>query len=203
VGGGLAMSNFRNLTRQLEESAIALLLAAMTIVTFSQVVARYVFNSGWPAALELTTIMFAWLVLFGASYAMRIGAHLGVDILIRLLPTPVYRAMTVLGAGACIVYAGILFYGSCGNPFATGHICDAGYVGKMYAVGLKTTDLHWPRWAVYAILPIGMVLFALRAGEAAVMILRGRRDGLAAGHEAEDLLREQAATAPPRGPAAD
>ncbi len=62
----------------------------------------------------------------------------------------------------------------------------------MYAVGLKTTDLHWPRWAVYAILPIGMVLFALRAGEAAVMILRGRRDGLAAGHEAEDLLREQA-----------
>ena len=36
-----------------------------------------------------------------------------------------------------------------------------------------------------------MVLFAYRAGEAAVMILRGRRDGLAAGHEAEDLLREQ------------
>jgi C4-dicarboxylate transporter, DctQ subunit len=191
------MEAFRNLTRRLEEAVIALLLAAMTIVTFSQVVARYVFNSGWPAALELTTIMFAWLVLFGASYAMRIGAHLGVDILIRLLPAPAYRAMTVLGALACIVYAGILFYGSCGDPFATGQVCGAGYVGKMYAVGLKTSDLHWPRWAVYAILPIGMALFALRAGEAAVMILSGRRDGLAAGHEAEDLLREQSGGASP------
>ena len=185
------MEAFRDLTRRLEEAAVALLLAAMTIVTFSQVVARYVFNSGWPAALEFTTIMFAWLVLFGASYAMRVGAHLGVDILIRLLPTPAYRAMTVLGAAACILYAAILFYGSCGDPFATGSVCGAGYVGKMYAVGLKTADLHWPRWAVYSILPIGMVLFALRAGEAAVMILTGRRDGLAAGHEAEDLLREQ------------
>jgi C4-dicarboxylate transporter, DctQ subunit len=195
------MEAFRSLTRRLEESAIALLLAGMTIVTFSQVIARYVFNSGWPAALEFTTIMFAWLVLFGASYAMRIGAHLGVDILIRLFPAPVYRTITVLGALACIAYAGILFYGSCGNPFATGHICGAGYVGKMYAVGLKTPDLHWPRWIVYAILPIGMVLFALRSGEAAVMILRGRRDGLAAGHEAEDLLREQAHAAPPAEPA--
>ena len=100
------MQAFRTLTRQIEESAIALLLAAMTVVTFSQVIARYVFNSGWPSALEFTTILFAWLVLFGASYAMRIGAHLGVDILIRLLPKPAYRAMTVLGE--LIVRAGLL-----------------------------------------------------------------------------------------------
>ena len=35
------------------------------MVTFIQVVARYVFNAGWPAALEFTRILFAWLVLFG------------------------------------------------------------------------------------------------------------------------------------------
>jgi C4-dicarboxylate transporter, DctQ subunit len=196
------MDAFHRLTRRIEESVIALLLAAMTIVTFSQVVARYVFNSGWASALELTTIMFAWLVLFGASYAMRIGAHLGVDVLIRLLPAPAFRAMAVFGALACIVYAAILFYGSCGNPLATGKTCGAGYVGKMYAVGLKTADLHWPRWAIYSILPIGMVLFAYRAGEAAVMILRGRRDGLAAGHEAEDLPREQSGAGVDRPPVA-
>ncbi len=198
------MKAFRRVIGRLEELVIALLLAAMTIVTFSQVIARYVFNSGWSSALELTTIMFAWLVLFGASYAMRIGAHLGVDVLIRLLPVPVFRAMAVFGALVCIVYAAILFYGACGNPFVTGKLCGAGYVGKMYAVGLKTVDLHWPRWAVYSILPIGMALFALRAGEAAYMILKGRRDGLAAGHEAEDLLREQggATETPPAGPVA-
>ncbi len=196
------MNAFRSLIARIEEGVIAALLAAMTIVTFSQVIARYVFNSGWHAALELTTIMFAWLVLFGASYAMRIGAHLGVDAIIRLFPAPIFRAIAVFGAVVCIVYATILFYGACGNIFVTGKICGAGYVGKMYAVGLKTVDLHWPRWAVYSILPIGMALLAIRSAEAAYMILKGRRDGLAAGHEAEDMLREQsgAGVNPPPGP---
>ena len=194
------MNAIRSLVARFEETVIAALLAGMTLVTFSQVIARYIFNSGWHAALELTTIMFAWLVLFGASYAMRVGAHLGVDVLIRLLPTPAYRAMAVLGALACIVYAGILLYGACGNPFATGKVCGAGYVGKMYAVGLKTTDLHWPRWAVYSILPIGLLLFALRAGQAAWAIARGKRDGIAAGHEAEDLVRESGGIVPADAP---
>ncbi len=50
-----------------EEVFIGLLLATMTLVTFSQVVARYVFNAGAVWALELTTYLFAWLVLFGVS----------------------------------------------------------------------------------------------------------------------------------------
>jgi TRAP-type C4-dicarboxylate transport system permease small subunit len=54
---------------RLEEGAIALLLAAMALVTFSQVVARYVFNTGAVWALELTQYLFAWLVLFGMSYS--------------------------------------------------------------------------------------------------------------------------------------
>ncbi len=36
----------------IEEGFIALLLTAMTVVTFSQVVARYVFNSGAVWALN-------------------------------------------------------------------------------------------------------------------------------------------------------
>ena len=74
---------------RIERGILAFLLATMTIVTFGQVVARYVFNSGWVSALELTTICFAWLVLFGCSYGLKIGGHLGVDALIRLgTPTP-------------------------------------------------------------------------------------------------------------------
>ena len=177
----------------IEETIIALLLAGMTLVTFSQVVARYVFNSGWVAALELTVTMFAWLVLFGISYGLKIGGHLGVDAVVRLLPKPAFRAVAVLGCAILVVYAGIFFYGSCGNPFDTGKLCGAGYVGKMAKVGLKTEDLDLPRWAVYSILPIGMVLLAYRSIEAAVNIVLGRREALSASHEAEDLVRENQA----------
>ena len=47
---------------RLEEAIVAFLLAAMTLVTFTQVVLRYVFNAGFVWALELTIFLFAWLV---------------------------------------------------------------------------------------------------------------------------------------------
>ena len=71
-----------------EEGFIALLFAAMTLVTFSQVVARYVFNSGAVWALELTVYLFAWLVLFGMSYGVKVHAHLGVDAFAKLFSGP-------------------------------------------------------------------------------------------------------------------
>jgi len=45
----------------------ALLLAAMTLVTFVQVILRYVFNAGFVWVLALTIFLVAWLVLFGMS----------------------------------------------------------------------------------------------------------------------------------------
>ncbi|MGE3247692.1 MAG: TRAP transporter small permease subunit, partial [Beijerinckiaceae bacterium] len=60
------MTGLGKVVNTIEETIIAMLLAGMTIVTFTQVVARYVFNSGWIAALEFTSILFAWLVLIGA-----------------------------------------------------------------------------------------------------------------------------------------
>ena len=60
---------------RLEEGMIILLLLGMTLLTFVQVVARYVFNSGFVWALEVTTYMFAWLVLTGMSYGVKVGFH--------------------------------------------------------------------------------------------------------------------------------
>ena len=68
---------------RIEEGLLAFLLAAMTIVTFSQVVARYVFNTGAIWALELTTFLFAWLVILGISYGIRVRAPIGVDVRLR------------------------------------------------------------------------------------------------------------------------
>jgi hypothetical protein len=70
---------------RLEEGLIAFLLAAMTIVTFVQVIARYVFNYSFVWSLELVTILFAWLIFLGMCYGVRMGSHIGVDALVRTL----------------------------------------------------------------------------------------------------------------------
>lgn len=180
----------------IEETILALLLAGMTIVAFAQVVARYVFNTGWVSALELTTLMFAWMILFGMSYGIKIGAHLGVDVFIKLLPRPLYRGFAVIGALACVLYAGILLESGwlkllSDDLNARGGAVD--YVTKMYQIGIVTEDLEVPRWLAYIILPVGLALFAFRAIQAIWMIITGERDLIIAGHEAEDLVEEHKA----------
>ena len=189
---------------------MAFFLGLMVVITFSQVVARYVFNSGAVWALELTTYIFAWLVLIGVSYGVKVGAHLGVDAFVRIAPARYQRWLILLATLLCCVYAGILLYGSWD------------YWSKIYRFGIDTEDLYVPRiiveaiyggpdykhepvgidrWVPYAALPLGMALLLFRFIEALVMIATGRRDTLIASHEAEDAVAEaQAAAAAPPPP---
>src|SRR5215475_15562814 len=66
--------------------AIALCLLAMVILVFSNVVLRYVFNSGIATSEELSRWLLVWLTFLGAIVALRQHAHLGVDTLVRALP---------------------------------------------------------------------------------------------------------------------
>src|SRR2546423_506890 len=66
--------------------AIALCLAAMVVLVFSNVVLRYVFNSGIAMSEELSRWLLVWLTFLGAIVALRQHAHLGVDTLVRALP---------------------------------------------------------------------------------------------------------------------
>ncbi|CTQ56875.1 2,3-diketo-L-gulonate TRAP transporter small permease protein YiaM [Roseibium album] len=203
------MSSIGRFVDSLEENVLAFILALMTIVTFSQVVARYGFNSGWGGALEFTRVLFAWLILFGMSYGIKIGAHLGVDAVVNLLPKPLFRLAALSGAALTVLYAALLFdagwfgalfglenKGSTGGAYA--------YVAKFYKLPIGMEDLKWPvfvqewfdvkervpRWMPYIILPIGLALLAFRAAQAFVLILTGKKDTMIAAHEAEDLVAE-------------
>ena len=66
---------------------IAFLLTVMTLITFMQVVARYVFNYSFVWALELVTFLFGGLIFIGISYGVRVGSHIGVDALVKT-PAP-------------------------------------------------------------------------------------------------------------------
>ena len=58
------------IVHELEETFIALILGAMVVITFINVVLRYGFNTGLIWGFEAVTFLLAWLVLFGVSYAV-------------------------------------------------------------------------------------------------------------------------------------
>jgi TRAP-type C4-dicarboxylate transport system permease small subunit len=94
------------------KAAIALCLAAMVVLVFSNVVLRYVFNSGIAVSEELSRWLLVWLTFLGAIVALRQHAHLGVDTLVRALP-PRGRTVCFVVSYVLMLYAdGLLTLGS-------------------------------------------------------------------------------------------
>ena len=190
-----APSSLGRAVNAFEEGAIAFLFAAMTLVTFIQVVLRYAFNTGFVWALELTVYLFAWLVLFGMSYGVKVHAHLGVDAFVKLFPGAVQRVFGLIVVAAGLIYGGILLLGSWD------------YVWKLFRIGIESEDLPIPQWVPMAILPIGVALLMFRLAQAGWRIWRGEQLsvlGDEAQHTVEDFLGQSAKEAvmpapPPRG----
>jgi len=110
--GAAGSARTRSVADRLEENLIAVILGLMTVITFANVIARYVFESGILWALEVTVFLFGWLVLLGASHAVKTRGHLGVDAVLNALAANPRRIVTLFAAACCIAYALLLLKGS-------------------------------------------------------------------------------------------
>ena len=189
----------------IEETVIAVLLGLMTLITFANVVARYVFNSNILWALEITVFLFAWLVLLGVSYCVKHTLHIGVDVVVRTLPEGPQRLLSLAAVAACLLFSLLMLKGAWDywSPF----------IGKR--AFLETNDApmpdflqflaDWlnegeryeklPRFIPYFALPLGMALLTWRFAEAAWRIVVGRQDLVIAGHEADVPVEEDSRAA--------
>lgn len=164
---------------RLEEGLIAFLLAVMTLVTFGQVIARYVFNYSFVWALELTSYLFGFLIFIGMSYGVRVGSHIGIDALVKALKPGAARIVGGAAALLCLVYALIIFYGSWQ------------YVAKMYEIGIMAEDLPIPQWVPRLALLLGFGLLVVRFAEAFFRIATGRETRMQVADEAVDALKHK------------
>jgi C4-dicarboxylate transporter DctQ subunit len=179
----------RGWLNRLEEWLLAGLLAAMTLLSFGQVVARYVFNYSFVWALELVTFLFAAMIFLGISYGIRVGAHIGVDALVKTLRPRPARVVGIVATLLCMVYAAIVFTGA------------YRYVVKMHEVGILSQDIPIEQWIPRLVLPIGFALAFVRFGEVLVRVATGREAHLL-GDEAKEALEQgpRADRAAPGGP---
>ncbi|MFP7673268.1 TRAP transporter small permease [Marivita sp. S0852] len=211
------------MVHELEETAIAVILGLMVTITFINVVLRYGFNTGLIWGLEMTSFLFAWLVLFGVSYAVKVTAHLGVDAILNIVSAPLRRAMCLTAAAVCVIYAMLLMKGAwdywanfANLPQTTGRWFPTGLeeMGRTsYRGWYETVDIPFPEWLrwiepimnegeeyeklprfiPYAMLPFGMALLLFRFCQAAWRIWTGQAQNLIVSHEAEDAVDDVAA----------
>jgi len=117
-------SKLGQLADNIEESCIAICLGLMTLVTFANVIARYIYNSNILWALELTVFLFAWLVLMGASYGVKKHIHIGVDVVINMVSPSTRKVLALIAVSACLAFSLLLLIGSWNYwyPFITDQV---------------------------------------------------------------------------------
>lgn len=212
--------NQRHATDRIEETLIAAILGVMTLLTFANVVARYGFNSNIFYALELTVFLFAWLVLLGASYAVKKTLHLGVDAIVNMVSPRSKRVLGLISVTVCILYALLLLKGSWDYwaPYANLYPTEGRWIPtgfeKVRGQGwYETQDIPVPffmRWlegafnngdayeklpkvVPYLVMPLSMLLLAWRFIQVGLRVLRGDQEMLIVSHEAEEEVAEAAA----------
>lgn len=88
---------------RLLKALVGVLLAAMVVLVFGNVVLRYAFGSGITVSEELARWFFVWLVFLGAIVGLKEHSHLGVDTLLL--------ALSRTGRRICFVLSHVLMIG--------------------------------------------------------------------------------------------
>ena len=97
---------------RLAELTLVIMLSAMVIMVFGNVVLRYGFNDSIISSEELSRFLFIWITFLGAIVAMRENAHLGLDSVVRKLGLGgkkiAFALSNLLMLGCCA----LMFYGT-------------------------------------------------------------------------------------------
>lgn len=167
---------FLRVFNKVEEAIICLLLVTTTGLVFLDVIMRFGFNSGFIWSQELTLHMSAWFVLFGCSYGIKEGSHIGVDSFVKLFPVLGRRMLTTLACLLSLAYCGMVIYG--------GYI----YLDKMKKIGIDLEDIPVPTWIAHSILVIGFIFVAIRLLILLWNVLFGEADVFRHADEAKESM---------------
>jgi TRAP-type C4-dicarboxylate transport system permease small subunit len=75
---------------------LATLMLAMVIIIAAQVWFRFVMNDPLAWSEEAGRYLFVWISFVGAAAGVRYQVHLGIDLMEKILPRPIYRVVVVI-----------------------------------------------------------------------------------------------------------
>ncbi len=160
---------------QANRALLIVLLAAMVVVTFVNVVLRYTGEVSFLWAEEVGRHLMIWLAFIGGGLALRNGAHIGVDSLMRSLPAQGGRMVrAAIALILLVVFVALMVEG-----------IDYAWRTRFQASAALQISMAW----VYAGMPMGCLLMLAHLGFVA------RRYVLGESIEPEDGVDRELASA--------
>ncbi len=141
------MDAFEKGLMRVNRAALIVMLAAMALIIFANVVLRYTTNQSIEWAEEVARYLMVWLTFVGAGPVLRYGGHIAVDNLQDALPSRVAVAIRVLIAALLFGFFGFMVW------FGISYVLRA----QFQMTPTTQVSMGW----VYAAMPVGGVLLIL------------------------------------------
>lgn len=139
---------------------LAILMIAVTILTSYQVFMRFVVNNASSWSEELTRLLFVWASFLAAGIGIKEHVHVGIDVVVGLLPKGVQKWISVAVNAAIAAFGGWLSYGCLELMKKT---------TKQFSAAL-----HYPRPLIYAAIFVFGILCVIYAVQEIILILKGK-----------------------------
>lgn len=148
------------IVNKIEEIISLVCLIIMTILTFGNVVARYVFSASFSFSEEITTYLFVLLSLMGTAIAAKRGAHLGLSVLTDAVSQKQERVLRIIALIMSSLFCGAIFY------------YGIFMVKNQIMLGQITPGTQLPEWIFGSFVPIGGFFATARFLERLVAVIR-------------------------------
>jgi len=184
------------LTRALEV-VMVICMVVMLVMVFGNVVLRLFFNTGIDLSEEIPRFAFVWMTFLGAVVGMRRRAHLGVDMLVQVLPVFGRKVCWGISQAVMLVCCLYITYGTWlqhdiiqGNASPVAQISMLWVFGVSYVTGVSISII------------CASNLLRLFAGKVAENeLIDVHEEGMSEALETEQELAAQAAHSSGRGSA--
>lgn len=133
------------------KAVIVVISVVMIFATLGQVVFRYVIAAPLPWSEELARYCFVWIVFLGGAVGLSRGIHLGVDLLVNMLPEAGRRGFEALTSVLIACFAVTVIYASV-------PVLEMNMFQRSPALGAQMT------W-IYIAIPVSMGLIFLICAE--------------------------------------
>ncbi len=150
------MALFDRILSRFEEIGATILITVAVLVTFAEVIRRYVFGGSLGFANEVTIVSVIWATMFGASLGVREGIHIGVDVVVEHFPPRIARLVNTFSLLASALW--IFMVGVWGVDFVT----------FLMRTNRLTSEMEIPAWTVNFVVPLAAFMMAFRFVQAAV-----------------------------------
>ncbi len=108
---GEALHRISDTLNRITEVILVLILTAMAVVVFLQVIFRYVLNFPLFWTEEFARYCLVWASLLGSAVAVKRGQHIAVTVLVERFPPALSRVCKVLALIAVVMMLSIILWG--------------------------------------------------------------------------------------------